>query len=151
MLCHYWVLPISRYIMIRWGYMWNYPLALFPPFLHGKDFLLHFPWLFDLKRRQKSMTVSAWASYSKTRKTQRAFVLKNQALCLWNQYHLINLRFYSWTQPKLDTLVTVWKFQDFYVIQILREINFGESRSSKTVIFSFQGLWILLIWSISAF
>ena len=26
---------------------------------------------------------------------------------------------------------TVWKFQDFSVIQILREINFGEFRSSK--------------------
>ena len=30
----------------------------------------------------------------------------------------------------------VWKFQDFSVNQILREINFGESRSSKTSIFT---------------
>ena len=30
---------------------------------------------------------------------------------------------------------TVWKFQDFSIIQILCEINFGESRSSKTAIF----------------
>ena len=29
---------------------------------------------------------------------------------------------------------TVWKFQDLSVIQILREIKFGESRSSKTAI-----------------
>ena len=29
---------------------------------------------------------------------------------------------------------TVWKFQDFSAIQILCEINFGESRSSKTAI-----------------
>ena len=29
---------------------------------------------------------------------------------------------------------TVWKFQDFSVIQILREINFYESRSSKDVV-----------------
>ena len=28
-----------------------------------------------------------------------------------------------------------WEFQDFSVIQILREINFGESRSSKTANF----------------
>ena len=30
--------------------------------------------------------------------------------------------------------VTQWKFQDFSIIQILREINFGESRSSKIAI-----------------
>ena len=30
-------------------------------------------------------------------------------------------------------LCTVWKFQDFYVIQNLREINLGESRSCKTI------------------
>ena len=41
---------------------------------------------------------------------------------------------------------TVWKFQDFSVIQILREINLGESRSPKTAIFAIFGLWILLIW-----
>ena len=28
--------------------------------------------------------------------------------------------------------ITVWKFQDFSVIQILREINFDDSRSSKS-------------------
>ena len=31
--------------------------------------------------------------------------------------------------------VTVWKFQDFSITQILRESNFGESRSSKNAIF----------------
>ena len=34
---------------------------------------------------------------------------------------------------------TVWKFQDFSVTQILREINFGESRSSKTAVYSILG------------
>ena len=34
----------------------------------------------------------------------------------------------------------MWKFQDFSVIQILREINFGESRSSKNAVFAiFRG------------
>ena len=33
----------------------------------------------------------------------------------------------------------MWKFHDFYITQILREINFGESRSSKTAIFAIQG------------
>ena len=32
--------------------------------------------------------------------------------------------------------ITVWKFYDFFVNQILREINFGESRSSKTADFA---------------
>ena len=35
--------------------------------------------------------------------------------------------------------VTVWKFHDFSVIQILREINFGESWGSKTAIFAIFG------------
>ena len=30
--------------------------------------------------------------------------------------------------------VTVWKFQDFSITQILREIDFGDSRSAKYVI-----------------
>ena len=38
------------------------------------------------------------------------------------------------------------KFHDFPIIQILREINFGESRSSKTAIFAILWLLILLIW-----
>jgi len=29
---------------------------------------------------------------------------------------------------------TVWKFQDFSITQILREINFGESGSAKSAI-----------------
>ena len=30
----------------------------------------------------------------------------------------------------------MWKFQDLSVIQILREINLGESRSSKIAVFA---------------
>ena len=37
---------------------------------------------------------------------------------------------------QLGKCSTLWKFQDFSVAQILREINFGESRSSKTAIFA---------------
>ena len=33
----------------------------------------------------------------------------------------------------------MWKFQDFSVIQILREINFRESRSCKTAFFANLG------------
>jgi len=33
-----------------------------------------------------------------------------------------------------DSVATVWKFQDFPVIQILREITFGESKSGKTTV-----------------
>ena len=34
---------------------------------------------------------------------------------------------------------TVCKFKDFPMIQILREINFGESRGSKTAVFAILG------------
>ena len=34
---------------------------------------------------------------------------------------------------------TVWKFHNFYVTQILREINFGECRGSKTADFAIFG------------
>ena len=34
---------------------------------------------------------------------------------------------------------TVGKFQDFSVLQILREINFGKSRSSKIAVFAILG------------
>ena len=32
-----------------------------------------------------------------------------------------------------------WKYQDFSVIQILREINLGESRCSETAVFAILG------------
>ena len=38
-----------------------------------------------------------------------------------------------------DTRPKVWKIQDFSVIQILREINFGEFRSSITAYFANLG------------
>ena len=44
-----------------------------------------------------------------------------------------------------------WIFQDLSIIQILREINFGESRSSKTMFLAIFGALTLLVWSISAF
>ena len=34
---------------------------------------------------------------------------------------------------------TVWKFQDLSFTQILREINFEESRSAKTAVFVILG------------
>ena len=34
---------------------------------------------------------------------------------------------------------TVWKFHDFSIIQILREINFGGSRNAKDVVFAILG------------
>ena len=33
----------------------------------------------------------------------------------------------------------MWKFHDFCTIQILREINFEDSRSAKTAIFAILG------------
>ena len=35
---------------------------------------------------------------------------------------------------KVLTKLTVWKFHDFSITQILREINFGDSTSAKSAI-----------------
>ena len=40
---------------------------------------------------------------------------------------------------KHESNCTVWKFQDFSIIQILCEINFVDSRSTKTDIFAILG------------
>ena len=37
-------------------------------------------------------------------------------------------------KTKKNCIGTVWKFQDFSVTQILCEINFGETRTSKTAL-----------------
>ena len=34
---------------------------------------------------------------------------------------------------------TVWKFQDFSITEILREINFGDSRRAKIAVFAILG------------
>ena len=44
---------------------------------------------------------------------------------LWNEISVTNF--------------TVWKFQDFSVIQILREIIFGEGRTFKSTVFAILG------------
>ena len=48
----------------------------------------------------------------------------------WLNYFLKPLGKYS----------TVWKFQDFSVTQILREINLREFRCSKSAIYAISGL-----------
>ena len=40
---------------------------------------------------------------------------------------------------KIILSYTGWKLQKFSVIHILREINIGESRSSKTTVFALLG------------
>ena len=53
--------------------------------------------------------------------------------CISNLTNKVGLRFRFFG--------TVWKFHDFPITQILREINFGQSRSSKTAVFAFfEGL-----------
>ena len=42
-------------------------------------------------------------------------------------------------RANLNSKSTVWKFQDFSVTQVLREINFGEPRSIKTAIYAVLG------------
>ena len=70
-------------------------------------------------------------------KTQISILVK-----VWKN-HLANL---VPGEPKLNwcdrsvmvSFSTVWKFHDFSVTQILREIHFGESRSSKITVLAFS-------------
>ena len=48
---------------------------------------------------------------------------------------IFDIRFLSFTRNITGEHHTVWKFQDFSVIQILREINFGECTNCETGIF----------------
>ena len=48
-------------------------------------------------------------------------------------------------------LATVWKFQDFCITQILHEINFGDSKSAKSVILTHFEALNFNFWRISAF
>ena len=41
--------------------------------------------------------------------------------------------------PLLNSVARWWKFHDFSITQILREITFRESRGSKTVVFAVYG------------
>ena len=52
---------------------------------------------------------------------------------------------------KVDLPVTVWKCQDLSATQILHEINFGVSRSSKRSIYGFLELFNLDFWSFLPF
>ena len=46
---------------------------------------------------------------------------------------------------------TVWKFQDFCITQILREINFMDSRSAKSAIFTNSEPLIVPKWHICTY
>ena len=39
----------------------------------------------------------------------------------------------------VNIVYTVWKFQDFCITEILREINFEDSRSAKSAVFAILG------------
>ena len=42
----------------------------------------------------------------------------------------------NYVRKTRDSDEAVWKFQDFSVTQILREIKFGQFKSTKTVVFA---------------
>ena len=48
----------------------------------------------------------------------------------------IELQKHAIVHISYDPNITVWKFHDFSVTQILREINFGASRNFKTGVFA---------------
>ena len=44
-----------------------------------------------------------------------------------------------WKKDESDPNLTVWKFQDFCITEILREINFEYPRSAKSAVFAILG------------
>ena len=66
---------------------------------------------------------------------KKKLVIGLPLLCLKNRYFQMNFNMYFYA----STEYTVWKFQDFSITQILREINFGGSRSSKITMFAILG------------
>ena len=50
--------------------------------------------------------------------------------------------------PDTGTYLTLRKFQDFFITQTLREINFGDSTSSKSAFFyAFRGPEFWFLWN----
>ena len=60
---------------------------------------------------------------------------------VWNEeysfHHAVHP--FDYVFPKVHMPITVWKFQDFCITQILREINFVDSKITKTAIFAILG------------
>ena len=52
-------------------------------------------------------------------------------------------QFFNTKSKEAPMLHTVWRCQDFTVIQILREINFGECRASKTAVLAIYGVLLI--------
>ena len=63
------------------------------------------------------------------------FIIVDHSMFIIWMIHLLNIQ----VTVHFDTFFTVWKFQDFFVIQILREINYEESRSAKSAVFVICG------------
>ena len=81
------------------------------------------------------------------KKKHKAYRLNLLCTCSWKCFS-IRLIFSSLSSTtrsvvpinrKKNICCTVWKSQDFCINQILREINFGESLSAKTVVFAIFG------------
>ena len=79
-----------------------------------------------------------------TEDVKKKLVIGLPLLCLKNIYFQMNFNMYFYA-------VTVWKFQDFSITQILREINLGGRRSSKTAVLAILGALKINILVISAF
>ena len=88
---------------------WQWPCSWFAEFSSKQNFMT------PIKVQIKSALLTTFSSGNKQGQLQF--------------HHTVN---------KLS-LYTVWKFQDFSVTQILREINFGVSRISKVAVFAILG------------
>ena len=100
--------------------------------------------------------VPFWMVFSEENSVKSPIFRKRKlAVLLLEKWHLVSQikmtlgacfrRFYNFT------VRTVWKFQNFSATQILREIKFGDGRSSKSAIFTYLELWILIFMSFYTF
>ena len=66
--------------------------------------------------------------------------------------HMIAITMRMWIRDLgCRYFITVWKFHDFSITQILREINYGEYRSPKNGSYCFFGALNFVFGSFSAF
>ena len=64
----------------------------------------------------------------------------------WNWTYIIFLNSF-WSFSQKIRQIKVWKFHEFAIIQILREINFGDSRSAKSAFLThFEALNLDFLW-----
>ena len=92
-------------------------------------------WKYTIKRLTIFREINSVVTCGKTRNSLTNFFREISYLVSSSCKNVTFTKFLSNIFPHY----TVWKFYDFSVTQILREINFGDSRSSKTAVLAILG------------